>query len=41
MRIVLVGEPNVKKINQLKSQFSFNQPSHFTTHIAGGILGLF
>ena len=48
MRIVLVGdfnvnqmlEANVGKINQLRSEFSFNQRSNFTTHIAGGILDL-
>ena len=48
MRIVLIGdfnlyqmlEANAKKINQLKSEFSFNVRSNFTTHIADGILDL-
>lgn len=48
MRIVLIGdfnlyqilETNAKKINQLKSEFSFNMRSNFTTHIADGILDL-
>lgn len=28
----------VEKINQLKSKFSFNQHSNYTTHITGGVL---